>query len=107
MDSHLSTTAEPNWGSKREWFALLVAGGETIKGAAAKVDAHERTAHGWLDDPEFRNHITKLRRRMIDEAVGKLVGVMGKAIDTLAALLDSDNPNVRLRAAQTVFDSIL
>ena len=44
---------------------------------------------------------------MIDEAVGKLATIAGRAVDVLSAALDDDRATIRVRAATTLLDALL
>src|SRR5262245_12483245 len=87
------------WSGKQERLAVLLAGGRSIKAAAAASDIGERTAHRWLEDPAFRAHVAELRGRVLDEALGRLTDAAVAAADELRALLSDSNSSVRLRAA--------
>jgi hypothetical protein len=92
------------WSPKQERVALLIAAGRTIKAAAAEAGCGERTAHEWLDDAQYRLLVSRFRRRLIDRAVGSLARSTNKAVFRLRKLLDSENENVRLRAAVSLLD---
>jgi hypothetical protein len=94
------------WNGKRERVALLLAEGKAIKAAAAEAGIGERTAYTWLADPRFQNHISDLRGRMVDTALGRLTDAATKAVDTLVGLLDDGRDTVRLRAAFGILDSM-
>lgn len=95
------------WNAKQERVALLIASGRTIKDAAAEAGAGERTVHTWLEDQAYRAHVSALRGRLLDEAVGRLAGCASEAVATLAELLGEDQPAVRLRAALGILDQLI
>jgi hypothetical protein len=94
------------WTAKQERLALLLAEGKTVKDAATLTETGERTAFTWLADRRFQVFLSELRGRMLDAALGRLADAACKAVDTLVALLDEESPNVRLRAAQGILDSM-
>src|SRR5262245_42645707 len=55
-----------------EALALALAGGQTIREAAAQVGVSERTAHRRLDDPKFRARVVELRSLVVMRAAGLL-----------------------------------
>jgi hypothetical protein len=93
-----------NTEARREALALALARGFDVRTACADVKVAERTARLWREDPAFTARIRQLRAEMFAEAVGKLAAVNGKAADTLARLLDSDNEKVALAAARGVLE---
>jgi hypothetical protein len=103
----MSRQLTATWTAKQEWLALLLAAGWGIKAAAKELKVGERTAHTWLEDPGYRAFVDDLRRRMLEEAVGKLTDAAGSAVDVLRDLLAHPNGGVRLRAAMGVLDCLL
>jgi hypothetical protein len=95
------------WNAKEQRLALFLASGRGIKAAAEEVRIGERTAHKWLEDPEYRAFVAALRGRLLEEAVGRLADAAGKAVQTLCDLLDDPKSHVRLRAALGVLDTLL
>jgi hypothetical protein len=92
------------WSPKQERVALLIAAGRSIKAAAVEARCGERTVHEWLDDPKYHSLISRFPHKMIDRAIGLLARSTNKAVATLARLLDSENENVRLKAASSLLD---
>jgi hypothetical protein len=95
------------WSAKQERLALLLASGKGIKAAAGDVAIGERTAHTWLDNPNFRVFVAELRGRILDEAVGRLVDSTTRAVETLVCLLDTGADGIRLRAAIGILESTI
>jgi uncharacterized small protein (DUF1192 family) len=81
-----------------------LAGGHTVREAAAAAGVSERTAHRRLADPTFAARVTELRSRMVESATGRLADGMSEAVGVLRSLLGHDNPAVRLRAAGKLID---
>jgi hypothetical protein len=92
---------------KRERVAVLLAGGMATKHAAAEARVGERTVHRWLEEPEFTRLVSRYRGRLVAETLGKLANIGGKAVETLADALGSDNDNVRVRAAIGILDQLV
>jgi hypothetical protein len=91
-------------GRDREPAALLLAGGATVKDAAAGAGVSERAVRNWKRDPPFQARVEELRSELFGHAVGRLAGHHGKAADVLGALLDSDSEGVRLKAARAILE---
>ena len=88
--------------------AARLAGGGTIAEAAADAGVDERTVYKWkADDPQFRARVCELRAEMVSRALGKLSDTMTRASDVLAALLASEDEDVRHRAAKAVIELAL
>ncbi len=92
------------WNAKQERVALLLASGRTIKGAAKASEVGERTAHEWLEKPEYVAYIAELRGKILSRTLGIMVKATTKAARKLATLLDDDNPAIQLRAAMALLD---
>jgi len=76
----------------------LVAGATRAQ-AAAKAGISDRTLDRWVAEPAFRLELEAARRTAFNEGLGVLRGVVAKAIETLAALLDSKREAERRHAA--------
>jgi hypothetical protein len=94
------------WSGKQDRLALLLAQGETIRHAAGQVGIGEKTAYTWLTDRRFQLHISELRGRMLDAALGRLAEAATKAVDTLVDLLDTGKDAVRVRAALGILNAL-
>src|SRR5689334_2224655 len=83
-------------GPAREVAAGLLAGGLTIKDAAAQAGVGERTLRRWLDeDPEFKATVGRLRSEAVGAAMARLSATMTAAADVLKGLLDSGDEGVK------------
>lgn len=82
-----------------EALALGVAAGKTVRDAAAEAGVSESTAHRRLTDPVFAARVQEIRDGLVSAAAGRLAGGMAAAADVLVALLQSQDENVKLRAA--------
>jgi hypothetical protein len=85
--------------------ALLaaLASGMTIAAAAREAKIGEATARRRMADPAFRLELEAVQARALDEAVSRIGGAAGAAVDTLLGLLDDAQPvGIRLGASQTI-----
>jgi len=89
---------------KDEALALALAGGQTLRDAAAAVGISERTATRRWTDHAFRRRVTELRAEMTGRALGKLADGMAEAGDVLRALLKSDRDSVKLGACRALLE---
>lgn len=90
---------------KNDLLALALAQGLTQVEAGSRAGVSERTVRARMADPDFVARVHSIRDRMVSEAVGKLAATAAKAADRLGALLDDEDPNVRLRAAKAIIES--
>jgi hypothetical protein len=90
-----------------ELIAYHLARGSTREEAGRAAGCCKRAVYNRLTDPTFKLLVTEFRRAMIDEAVGKLATVAGRAVEVLAAALDDDRATIRVRAATTLLDCLL
>lgn len=84
--------------------ALALASGSSMIDAARAAGISERTVRRRLTKPEYRMEISRLRARLLDAAVGKLVAETTDAVETLSDLLNATSEHVRLGAAKAILD---
>jgi hypothetical protein len=85
--------------SANKLILVALATGATIREAAHTAGVCERTVSRRLEKSGFRNRVSELRAALVAGAGGKLASGMGKAADTLKALLDSQADQVRYKAS--------
>ena len=90
-----------------ELIAYHLARGATREEAGRVAGCCKRVVYNRLADPEFKLLVAGFRRAMIDEAVGKLATVAGRAVEVLSTALDDDRATIRVRAATTLLDALL
>lgn len=90
-----------------ELIAYHLARGATREEAGRAAGCCKRVVYNRLADSDFKLLVSEYRRAMIDEAVGKLATVAGRAVDVLTAALDDDRPTIRVRAAISLLDALL
>jgi hypothetical protein len=90
-----------------ELIAYHLARGATREEAGRAAGCCKRVVYKRLTDPEFKLLVTDYRRTMLDEAVGKLAMVSGRAVEVLTAALDDERATIRVRAATTLLDALL
>jgi hypothetical protein len=73
--------------------------GATRANAAAKAGVSTRTLDRWTSQPAFRLELDAARRAAFNEGLGVLRGAVAKAVETLAALLNSKREAERRHAA--------
>ena len=87
--------------SHRQQSALpLVALAPSIAQAARATGVGKTTLRRWLDDPDFRAEVTRLRQETADLARKELQGLMLRGVSVINDALDDPNPAIRLRAAR-------
>jgi hypothetical protein len=59
----------------------------------------------WLADLDFSRAYRQARVRIVETAIGRLQHLAGKAVDTLADLLNSSHTPTRARAALGILDA--
>ena len=90
-----------------ELIAYHLARGASREEAGRAAGCCKRVVYNRLADSEFKLLVGEYRRAMIDEAVGKLATIAGRAVDVLTAALDDDRATIRVRAATTLLDALL
>lgn len=87
--------------------ALLVAlaCGATVAKASAETGISVRTVRRRLADPVFQTRLRQVRGEFLERAGGALVAASVRAVSTLLALQETDQPPaVRLGAARAVLE---
>ena len=101
------STQELTKGQRRAIEALLNT--KSVVEAAKAAGLGERTLYRYLSDPFFRQQLSAAEGDLIDQATRRLLALQGAALDTFEGVLASEEASdtVRLRAAQSVLDSLL
>lgn len=86
---------------KPEALAALI-GGATRAEAATKAGVCLRTLERWLAEPGFKAELEAGRRAAYDAALAALKGAAGRAVETLAGLLNSKREAERRHAAAVI-----
>ena len=91
-------------GEKWQALAVLVAGGMTVKNAAAELGISERTSYRHSSLPEFRQAVGQLRSAALDASVGAITSASTRAVNKLVELLD--DPQFGLQAAKALLANV-
>jgi transposase-like protein len=83
-------------------LAMALAAGASASDAARQLEVSISTVKRRLADPDFRRFVADLRAEMLARALGRVTDNMTRAADTLAGLLDDQNPAIRIRAARAL-----
>lgn len=94
----------PRLTRRQEATILALLSSPSIRKAAAKVGAQEKTVRAWMDQPEFMKAYRAARRRVMEQAVGLLQRAMGKAVQTLVKNLDAAKASDQIKAATSILD---
>ena len=87
--------------SHRQQTALpIIAATPTLAQAARSSGIGESTLYRWLQEPLFREELTRLREESADLAKQELRGVMLRSVAVLAEALEHPDIAIRLRAAR-------
>src|SRR5262245_4176812 len=98
------TMADNGRRKREDALAVALAGGQTLRAAAAAAGIGERTATRRWADPFFRQRVAELRTDMVNRATGKLADAMTEAVDTLRGLLAAAFETARLGAARSILE---
>ncbi len=93
---------------KKIHLALAIAGGESVAAWAKQNGVSERTAFYWAKDPKVRREVEACRRRVVNQAIGRLTGMTTKAVDGLTNLAqEADSESVQLRAWRAILADLM
>ena len=85
----------------RQQAALtVIAATPTVAQAARQSGIGERTLYRWLEDPDFRAELVRLREESANLARQELQGLMLRSVSVIAEAMDDPDKAVRLRAAR-------
>jgi hypothetical protein len=88
--------------TQQELTLLALVGGATQGEAAERAGVARETVCRWLqDDPEFVAALNRARKDIWDASIDRLRLLALKSTEVLAKLMESDDPRIRLNAAQT------
>src|SRR5215831_10385526 len=77
----------------------------THTAAAAKAGVSKATLHRWLHLPEFQAAHRRVRRELVEAAIGRIQAATGQAVDTLLAVAkDGAKDSDRVRASVALLD---
>ena len=81
----------------------LLLAGQTVTTAAAAVGVARETVSRWRNsDPAFMAAYNAAVKAAYDAGQARLLDARARAVDTLAGLLDSDDPATALKAAASL-----
>jgi hypothetical protein len=91
---------------RRTIAALLSA--KNVRDAANQVKVPERTLYSWLRDPVFKAALYEAEGQLIDQATRRLLKYQEAAINVVLSIMADSHysASVRLRAAQTILDTL-
>ncbi len=92
----------PGLSSRQQSALPILAAAPSIAQAARVSKVGRRTLHRWLQDPEFRDQLAQLQRESAELAKGCLHSLAFQAVVCLGDLLESPNPEIRLRAVRAI-----
>lgn len=94
--------------SFRQQAALpIIASSLSLAEAARNSGIGLSTLRRWLNNPEFCEQLTELRRNASLLAIQKLQAMVPRSISVIAELLDDSDAAIRLRAARCIMDYFL
>jgi transposase-like protein len=89
-------------------LVLAISGGESISEWAKQNGVSERTAFYWAKDPKVRREVEAFRRRVVNQAIGRLTGMTTKAVDGITKLArEADSESVQLRAWRAILADMM
>jgi len=89
-------------------LAVAIAEGTPVAAWASRAGVPERTAYHWAAQPEVRAEVESIRRRALDEAIGRLAKRATWAVDGIVNLGENaDSESVRLSALRAVMSDFI
>ena len=86
--------------TRRQAAIPIIAFSQSNREASINVGISESTLYRWLEDPSFRDELTRVRKEAASLAVQELRGHLLESVFVLAEALRSQNEVVRTRCAR-------
>jgi hypothetical protein len=94
--------------SQKMLLATAIAEGTAVAKWASSNEVSERTAYRWAAEPEVRAEVESMRRRALDEAIGRLAKRATWAVDGIVDLGDNAaSESVHLSALRAVMSDFI
>jgi hypothetical protein len=94
--------------SQKMLLAVAIAEGTAVAEWALRAGVPERTAYYWAAQPEVRAEVESIRRRALDEAIGRLAKRATWAVDRIVNLGENAaSESVRLSALRAVMSDFI
>lgn len=97
--------------NKAKYDALVMtvaAGGVSVIDWCKQTKTSRSTVSTWQRDPKFERDVAAIRRQMLNEAIGKFTGAVGKVADGMIALAESAiSEPTKLNAQKAVLESLI
>lgn len=90
----------------QEKAIYLLASGKSITDTAKEIKADRATLYNWQNVSEFEAYYNKVRLEFKEQARNELVYLFTEAITSLKICLQSDNENIKLKAATYILEHI-
>jgi hypothetical protein len=87
---------------KKSLLAMALASGASAIEAAEQFGVSRKTVQRCLANAAFRQRVARLRGELVAAALGRMADNMTRAADTVARLLDAEDPAIALRAARAL-----
>jgi hypothetical protein len=76
----------------------------SIDEACRQSGRSKSTAHKWLKQPAFRAALKQAQDEAFSDGIARIKGNVTKAVDVLVELLESEDNQIRIRAAENVIE---
>jgi hypothetical protein len=101
------TPRKPSGKKGNDALVLALATGLSVPQAAKRAKIGMTSAYRRLEDPAVRAAVKKARGDILGQAIAKLVNASCQAVDALTENLNSDDPNVKLKAAAAILQNMI
>ncbi|MCX5803483.1 MAG: hypothetical protein NTU69_08145 [Proteobacteria bacterium] len=80
---------------------------KSIEDGCKQADVPKTTFYGWLQDPNYKDELTRQRNEVIQEGLSNLKTSIRKAVEVLMECLNSKDESVKRRAANDLLTHCL
>jgi hypothetical protein len=91
--------------SRRNRALIALAESDTVKAAAKQSGVARTTLYEWMNEPEFRGDLTKLRYEIFADGILQIRQAMSTATKVIVELMESPDDRIRLAACRTILST--
>lgn len=102
-----NTSTIVNLSDKQLKAISLILSAKTLEQGCFQANISKQTFYNWLENPEFKNELTRQRNEVIQEGLSNLKISIKKAVEVLMDCLSSKDESVKRRAANDLLTHCL
>lgn len=106
VNSKKKSTKNGKMDRSKELALPVLARESNLTKAAKELGIDRDQIYKWLRDEEYRKEVDNLRTALVDVAIGSLKASVSRATAVMVDLLEDENPQIRLKAANDILGHV-